>query len=142
MILKKCHVLPHMSAHKTLLTGSLPRSPSPKKRRQQPVSHCRGACPVERTSAVSVHSSLPLRPACLVARASASADSGVASDVSAHSSLPLCPACSVARASASANPGAAHDVSAHGSLPLQTEQQDCALDDDRDDRSCYCREGA
>ena len=50
-------------------------------------------------------------------------------------------ACSVGRASASADPGVARDVSAHGSLPLRTDQQGCAMDDDRHDRSCSYKEG-
>ena len=47
----------------------------------------------------------------------------------------------VGRASASADPGVARDVSAHGSLLRRTEEQGCAMDDDRDDRSCSCQEG-
>ena len=47
----------------------------------------------------------------------------------------------VAKDNKGADPGVAHDVLAHGSPPPQIEQQDCAMDDDGDDRSCSCQEG-
>ena len=46
-------------------------------------------------------------------------------------------ACLVGRADL----GVVRDVSAQSSLPRRTEEQSCAMDDDRDDRSCSCQEG-